>query len=91
LYFVEVSGRYPRIIPEKARTWEGTVTMTFDSITELDRMLSASDFTLDVIESGSFSGSFYGCRWNESALPTRPTDLIMLRIPWTARSGSLWN
>lgn len=78
-------------IPEKNRAWNGNVTFWFDETTEFDRLVAnnSTGSTLVFNLSGSVAVTVYGATWGSTSLPTKPTDLIELKIPFTARSGSI--
>lgn len=72
----------------------GELTATFETTSRLNELLNNTEFTLE-IGLGKDSGStvrkatITGCKWREHPIPSRKTDLIMLRLPFTGRNITL--
>ena len=80
-----------RVLQERGREIEGDCTFNFETFDEVTELLSDTDFRLDLGwgTSQGITGSFYNAKWKSVTFPVKPTDLIALKIPWEARSGSI--
>jgi len=97
IYNVQRNTKTPRFTRELHREIEGELTMNFESFDHLTELLGDTAFTLDLgfgpitLPAGTnpVTGSFYSCKWGSYNVPTRTTELVALRIPFIARSGSI--
>jgi hypothetical protein len=80
-----------RVLQERGRDIEGDMTVNFETFDEATELLSDTDFRLDFAwgTSQGVTGSFYNCKWMNTSWPTKPTDLLTYKLPFTARSGSI--
>jgi len=79
----------PKTIIEKHRDITGLITATFEDFDELTEITNDSDFTLKFKLSSTNYVEITGCKWGEYRIPARPTDLIAMRLPFTAKSITL--
>ncbi len=77
-----------RALPEKGRDIEGEITTTFDDFDEFATLTGMSSVSLFFTLTSGITGSLYDCKFSRGSLPTRSTDLISIRLPFTATSGS---
>ena len=91
VYNIQLNTNVVRVLQERGREIDGELTFNFESFAELNELLNDTYFRLDLVLSASAgaTGSFYYCKWTDINYPTKPTDLIAFRAPFTATSGSL--
>ncbi|RLE38228.1 hypothetical protein DRJ17_04485 [Candidatus Woesearchaeota archaeon] len=79
----------PQAIIEKHREITGSITVTLEDFIELTDIINDTEFSLTLKISSINSFNLTGCKWDEFRVPSRPTDLIGLTLPFTAKSITL--
>jgi len=83
-----------RISRARNRVVTGELTCTFESTARLTELLNNTEFSLE-IGLGKDEGNVVrkititGCKWREHPIPSRKTDLILLRLPFQGKTPAL--
>lgn len=93
-YVPQLSSDEYRVVRVRNRVVTGEITATFESTARLTELLNNTEFTLE-IGLGKDDGStvrkltITGCKWREHPIPSRKTDLILLRLPFQGETPTL--
>jgi hypothetical protein len=82
-----------RVARERHRDITGELTATFESTAHLTKLLNSTSFDLaiDIGKEGSTTRTLTisGCKWMEHPIPSRKTDLILLRLRFRGKTVTL--
>jgi hypothetical protein len=82
-----------RAVRERHRDITGELTGTFESTAHLTKLLNNTEFSLaiDIGKEGSTTRTLTitGCKWLEHPIPSRKTDLILLRLRFRGKTVTL--
>ena len=82
-----------RVVRERHRDVTGELTATFESTAQLTQLLdnTAFDVEIDIGKEGATTRklTITGCKWLEHPIPSRKTDLILLRLRFRGRTVTL--
>jgi hypothetical protein len=88
-----LGGDEYRVVRERHRDVTGELTATFESTAHLTRLLNNTEFDLaiDIGKEGTTTRTLTitGCKWLEHPIPSRKTDLILLRLRFRGKTVTL--
>ena len=83
------NGHLLKYLQPRHRTITGEITFEFEAKEEFDDVINDTAFTLEIGLGGSNKATFTDCKWEKVNAPTKIEDLVALKAPFVAKTGSI--
>jgi len=83
------NGNVLKYLPQRHRDLTGEVVFEFESKEEFDDVINDAEFTLEFGLGGTSKAVFSGCKWENTAAPTRIEELVSLKATFVAKTVTI--
>ncbi len=83
------NGNVLKYLPQRHRDLTGEVVFEFESKEEFDDVINDAEFTLEFGLGGASKAVFSGCKWENTAAPTRIEELVSLKATFVAKTVTI--
>ncbi len=83
------NGHLLKYLPHRHRNLTGEVVFEFESKEEFDDIVSDAEFMLEFGLGGASKAVFSGCKWENTAAPTRIEELVSLKAAFVAKTVAI--